>query len=139
MSRTMIDRCNPLSPPTPAREMILRLKVDHPLMPEQLLSLPQHYQQPERRLMAAVLLDAGWAWVRQTHPAVADWQRHRQTPQATRERKERLRRELLTWFCDPDTTYPYSFLSVCAHLDLDPSWVRARLNIHTAKVTHAAQ
>jgi len=74
---------------------------------------PPRVIQPERQLMAAVLVDA-----------VATWRRYRRA----REGPARARfDEVVGWLEDSSTSWPYSFVRICAELELDPARVRARL------------
>lgn len=74
---------------------------------------PLHVVQPERQLMAAVLVDA-----------VATWRRY------CRGRDGRARKrlaEVVAWLEDPGTSWPFSFARICAELELDAARIRARL------------
>jgi hypothetical protein len=63
--------------------------------------------------MAAVLVDA-----------VATWRRYRRA----REGPARARfDEVVGWLEDSSTSWPYSFVRICAELELDPARIRARL------------
>jgi hypothetical protein len=74
-------------------------------------------RQPERRLAAAVLLQAIEDLARLGPPAT----------DRTCSASYRRIRPLLAWFASDDVAWPYSFVNVCAHLRLDPGAVRARL------------
>jgi hypothetical protein len=74
-------------------------------------------RQPERRLAAAVLLQAIEDLARLGPPAT----------DRTYSQAYRRVRPVLTWFASDDVAWPYSFVNVCAHLRLDPGAVRARL------------
>jgi hypothetical protein len=68
---------------------------------------------PERELMVAVL-----------HEAVADVQRYR----SARGREQRkLYVEACQWLTSDDTTWPFSFASLCATLGLSPEGIREGL------------
>ena len=74
---------------------------------------PPRVVQPERQLMAAVLVDA-----------VATWRRYRRA----RDGQERARLdEVVAWLEDPSASWPFSFVRICAELELDPVRIRARL------------
>jgi hypothetical protein len=70
-------------------------------------------RQPERQLVAAVLLDT--------------IELLRKTRDATDERARRRRAAVEAWFAATDRGWPFSFVSICAALDLDPDVVRAAL------------
>jgi len=74
--------------------------------------------QPERRLAAAVLLQA-----------IDDLERlGRLTLRPSTSGHERpSARRVLAWFASDDVSWPYSFVNVCAHLRLDAGAVRTRL------------
>ena len=74
---------------------------------------PPQVTQPERQLMAAVLVDAVATWRRNCHP---------RDPRA----KQRLA-EVVRWLDDPDAASPFSFLRICAELELDAARVRRML------------
>ena len=74
---------------------------------------PPYVFQPERQLMAAVLVDA-----------VATWRRYRRGQDARA--RQRLA-EVVAWVDDPGTTWPFSFVRICAELDLDPARIRKML------------
>jgi len=74
--------------------------------------------QPERRLAAAVLLQAIDDLERLGRVALAPSVLTRERPRA---------RRILAWFASDDVAWPYSFVNVCAHLRLDPGAVRTRL------------
>lgn len=70
------------------------------------------YDQPERRLMAAVLDDA----IASLLKIVGRGMRfHRDLP------------ELERWFRLNDRTWPYSFVNICEALDLEPEAVRSKV------------
>jgi hypothetical protein len=74
---------------------------------------PPHVMQPERQLMAAVLVDA-----------VATWRRYRRA----REPLARSRlAEVVAWLEDTSTSWPFSFARICAELDLDAARIRKSL------------
>jgi len=75
-------------------------------------------RQPERRLAAAVLLQALEDLTRLGRGALGDG--------SPRDPSLRVR-PVLAWFASDDVAWPYSFVNVCAHLRLDPGAVRARL------------
>jgi hypothetical protein len=68
---------------------------------------------PERRLLLAVLEDA-----------VASFQRYRNN---RTKRGKRLFREEQAWFMSTNQSWLYSFESICAHLNLDPDYIRRGL------------
>ena len=68
---------------------------------------------PERRLMAAVLEEA----VRECRTVLDARGAHAQFA----------RRALSIWFCSENEDGPFSFVSICHALDLEPSGVRAAL------------
>ena len=68
---------------------------------------------PERELMAAVL-----------HEAVADVQRYRS---ARGREEQRLYLNACEWLTSDDTTWPFSFASLCATLGLSPEAIREGL------------
>ena len=74
---------------------------------------PPRVVQPERQLMAAVLVDAVATWWRNSPPrdALA---------------KRRLA-EVAGWLQDSDASWPFSFLRICAELDLDAAHIRRML------------
>lgn len=74
---------------------------------------PPRVIQPERQLMAAVLVDA-----------VATWRRHRR---AHDDRGRRRLAEVASWLQDPDTSWPFSFVRICAELELDAGRIRGML------------
>ena len=80
-------------------------------------SPPPLPRQPERRLAAAVLLQALEDLARLGPPAV---------DVAHRPAYRRVR-PVFTWLFSDDVAWPYSFVNVCAHLRLDPEAVRAQL------------
>ena len=74
---------------------------------------PPRVIQPERQLMAAVLVDA-----------VATLRRYRRA----RDGPARARLdEVVAWLDDPRTSWPFSFVRICAELELDPARIRSRL------------
>ena len=74
---------------------------------------PPQVVQPERQLMAAVLVDAVATWRRNCRP---------RDPLA----KRRLA-EVVGWLHDADASWPFSFLRICAELDLDAPRIRRML------------
>jgi hypothetical protein len=70
---------------------------------------PAHTQQPEKRLMLAVLKDA------------LDVLRHRE---AVRDCVPRLRAQAESWVPSDDRAWPFSFLNICQALDLDVGRLR---------------
>jgi hypothetical protein len=74
---------------------------------------PPRVMQPERQLMAAVLVDA-----------VATWRRCRQARDG---RARALFAEVVAWLDDPGTAWPFSFGRICAELELDPDRIRRML------------
>jgi hypothetical protein len=84
---------------------------------EALISAPEHeeIQIPESRLMLAVLQEALGTFQRGIH---------------TRDAKElEAFREVDRWFRSRDYDWPFSFESICCCLHIDPSCVRAGLNL----------
>jgi len=77
------------------------------------LRLPRRLLQPERQLMAAVLVDA-----------VATWRRCREArdPGA----RSRLA-EVVAWLEDPSAAWLFSFARICGELDLDAPRIRRML------------
>ena len=74
---------------------------------------PPRVVQPERQLMAAVLLDA-----------VATWHRYR----GARDGRARIRlAEVVAWVEDSGTSWPFSFMRICAELELDAARIREML------------
>lgn len=71
--------------------------------------------QPERQLMAAVLLDAIETLRKRCRAADA--------------RSQKLLVEVVAWFEDADLSWPFSFARICAALDLDAARVRDRLRV----------
>ena len=63
--------------------------------------------------MAAVLVDA-----------VATWRRYRRARDAAA--RKRLT-EIVTWLEDPDPSWPFSFVRICAELELDAGRIRTML------------
>lgn len=72
-------------------------------------------QMPERRLFAAVLMEA-----------VADF---RDALESTEKREAWAFQELLAWFSSRDRRWPFSFENLCEQLDLDPGCVRRHLTV----------
>ena len=92
-------------PPSGGRRRLQLCPVD--------LRPPPYARQPERQLMAAVLVDA-----------VATWRRHR------RPHNDRARRrlaEVVAWFDDADSSWPFSFERICGVLELDAARIRRML------------
>jgi hypothetical protein len=95
------------------------------LIPQQFATRSRsHTQMPERRLSAAVLMNAfldlkGMA----SAPERAD---------------EFARTQLLAWFASRDSTWPFSFESVCEQLDLNPERIRSRLKPLTDRCRRSA-
>ncbi len=71
---------------------------------------------PEHRLMIAVLEDA-----------VLEFRRYAGEPGV---RARRLFGETAAWFASDDTSSPFSFVTICEALDLDPSYLRSGLRRH---------
>lgn len=74
---------------------------------------PPQVVQPERQLMAAVLVDA-----------VATWRRNCSPRDALAKRRLA---EVVGWLQDPDPSWPFSFLRICAELGLDAARIRRML------------
>src|SRR6185369_2692523 len=74
---------------------------------------PPRAVQPERQLMAAVLVDA-----------VATWRRYRRG--CDRRARARLA-EVVAWLEDRDSSWPFSFVRICAELELDAERIRGML------------
>jgi len=76
-------------------------------------------QQPERRLMLAVL-----------ESAIADWLVRRETCVAPRhDARVAVEEDLAGWFASSDRRWPYSFENICAALGLDAGGIRRRLGV----------
>ena len=76
-------------------------------------------QQPERRLMLAVL-----------ESAIADWLVRRDRQVAARHaRPVAVHEDLAGWFASEDRRWPYSFENICAALGLDAGSIRRRLGV----------
>jgi hypothetical protein len=73
---------------------------------------------PEQRLMAAVVDDA-----------IRSWRRSATLPGR---RAARLWTELHDWLTSDATDWPFSFANACAHLELTPDLIRARLGLSHA-------
>jgi len=71
---------------------------------------PPRVVQPERQLMAAVLVDAVATWRRNCRPR--DLQAKRRLA------------EVVGWLEDPDASWPFSFMRICAELELDAARIR---------------
>jgi len=80
---------------------------------DQYFGRPRYENSPERRLLAAVLLVAfeDFELLARDCDSLDD-------PQL---------RELTTWFFGHDTEWPFSFVNVCTHLNLDVGCIRSRL------------
>ena len=97
------------------------LRMASPLRLEPAAVLPAQFQgragaleqQPERRLMIAVLEDA-----------VRIYQRH---AVARDKMGQRLFREAAHWFASNEVEWPFSFLGICSTLGLEPRGLRARM------------
>lgn len=104
----------------------LRTRLDV-VLPSQYFG-PQRKQEPEQRLMIAVL-----------HDALDCLEKHRF---ATRIHDRRLFDEAREWFLANETEWPYSFECICGVLDLDSNAVRRRLRVapdpQTVPELHAA-
>ncbi len=74
---------------------------------------PAQVVQPERQLMAAVLVDAVATWRRNCRPRDA-------------RARQRLA-EVVGWLQDADASWPFSFLRICAELDLSAARIRGML------------
>lgn len=85
------------------------------LLPEQFFSPPTETTrgQAERALMRAVLEDAIHCFQKYTG--------------ATQPARQRRARETEEWFQTEDYQWPFSFVNICAVLDLDPAAIRAAL------------
>ena len=79
---------------------------------------------PERRLISAIL-----------EHAVADFQRF---ALATDVRSRRLFLETQAWFLSDADASPFTFVSICQALGLEPTWVRGGLKrwLERARYTH---
>jgi hypothetical protein len=75
---------------------------------------------PDRALAIAVL-----------EQAVFDLHKYRF---ATRRRHQRLYMEAYKWVASEDSSWPYSFVSLCDALDLEPEWLRPQLLDHAGIV-----
>ncbi len=92
------------------------------ILPEQLGDTPFGGAriQPEKRLQVAVLADAvlifqRWAGVEHSRP-------------------QRLFAEVEAWFASDDTDGPFTFVTICDSLSLDPAYVRRGLRRWRARV-----
>lgn len=84
------------------------------IMPEQYASVfVSRQQMPEKRLFAAVLMEA-----------VADF---RDCLRCPGKRESWTFQELLAWFFNSDKKWPFSFENLCEQLDLDPGCVRRQI------------
>lgn len=85
------------------------------VLPEQFYHAPTltHAVHGEIALMRAVLEDAVNCFQRQ--------------PTASGKRAQRLAREAEDWFFSDDANWPFSFLNICAALDIDPDYIRLGL------------
>lgn len=97
-----------------------RDEVDGQLVPE--IVLPSQFadplrnetsRPPEHRLMRAILEDA-----------IRCYQRDLNGPDR---RSQRLFRETEDWFASDDTSWPFSFATICVTLDIDPEYIRVGL------------
>lgn len=75
---------------------------------------------PDRALAIAVL-----------EQAVFDLHKYRY---ASRRRHQRLYMEAYKWVASDDGSWPYSFVSLCDALDLEPEWLRPHLLEHAGLV-----
>jgi hypothetical protein len=110
--------------PTPAVQLQPEV-----LLPEQLESLGRRWMRPEHRLMLALLEDAVHAY---------------QTGCAAYGGERRLSfREAAEWFASEDTAWPFSFVTMCQHLGIEPDYIRAGLRRwrerHTARLPGAVR
>jgi hypothetical protein len=108
-----------------ARSSLAAAVVSHDLLPSQVERRSGAQLQAEQRLMLAVLEDA-----------VLTFQRYAGDP-GTRAR--RLCIETAAWFASNDTAGPFSFVSICQALDLDPDYLRRGLRPLFALVPAVAE
>jgi len=99
------------------------------VLPEQLENLGRRGMRPEHRLMLALLEDAVHAY---------------QTGCAAYGGERRLSfREAAEWFASEDTAWPFSFVTICQHLGIEPDYIRAGLRRwrerHTARLPGAVR
>ena len=105
----------PLSPGEPV-EVRLGNRLVFPeevLLPEQFSASPVALEQGVRALISAVLSDAVLCFkkhIKETNP-----------------RSRRLGREAEEWFFRNDSEWPFSFISICDALKLDPEYIRQGL------------
>jgi hypothetical protein len=88
---------------------------------------PAAARSSEHRLMIAVLEDA-----------VLEFRRYAGEPGV---RARRLFGETAAWFASDDTSTPFSFVTICEALDLDPSYLRSglrRYRVARESTRHAA-
>lgn len=99
-------------PATSAERSIPKLAEPEVLMPSQYLDLMRGHSpyEGEKRLMLAVLEDA-----------ISCFQKY---AGANRGRRERLFKEAEEWLVDTDASWTFSFETICATLDLDPTYLR---------------
>ena len=84
------------------------------ILPAQLNDAPAGARiQPEKRLQVAVLADA----IVTFHRCAAD----------ERARPQRLFMEVEAWFASDDADGPFTFVTICDSLELDPSYIRRGL------------
>jgi hypothetical protein len=102
----------PIIDQTPEQSTSVKLEPEI-LLPEQLENLGRRWMQPEHRLMLAVLEDAVHAY---------------QTGCAAYGGERRLNfRDTAEWFASEDTAWPFSFVTICQHLGIEPDYIRAGL------------
>jgi hypothetical protein len=102
----------PIVDPMPEQGTPVQLEPDL-LLPEQIENAGRRCMRPEHRLMLAVLEDAVRAY---------------QTGCASDGGERRLHfRETADWFASDDTEWPFSFVTICQHLGIEPEYVRAGL------------
>jgi hypothetical protein len=102
-------------PATSAERSIPKLAEPEVLMPSQYLDLLRGHSpyEGEKRLMLAVLEDA-----------ISCFQKYSGADQG---RRERLFKEAEEWLLDQDSTWAFSFETICQTLDLNPEYLRTGL------------
>ncbi|MFQ5666126.1 MAG: hypothetical protein ACE5I7_06795 [Candidatus Binatia bacterium] len=94
----------------------------NPLMlPEYTYLCRKQDRSPEKRLLAAVLMEAVYEF--------------RAAAQSLDDGGNERLRELQAWFFGHRERWPFAFENVCEHLDLDPDCIRARLSAYAKGCT----
>lgn len=96
-------------------QAVSRLIEADTILPEQYFDrlIADHSSFPEKRLMLAVLEDA-----------VASFQRYLDSKNR---RSQRLFQEAEEWFWSDDADWPFSFVSICNALEIEPEYLRRGL------------